>query len=88
MEQLLREQDKHQWMSEMRAQLIKENLQSLKAKTDGEQVEVIHESEAIDNQRYAMSEMPALEVHRSESDFVAFVKGFCDNYKSPEDKKL
>ena len=88
MEQLRREQDKHQWMSEMRAQLIKENLQSLKAKTDGEQVEVIHESETIDNQRYAMSEMPALEVHRSESDFVAFVKGFCDNYKSPEDKKL
>lgn len=51
-------------------------------------MEVIHESETIDNQRYAMSEMPALEVHRSESDFVAFVKGFCDNYKSPEDKKL
>lgn len=88
MEQLRREQDKHQWMSEMRAQLIKENLQLHKAKIDGKQVEVIHESEATDNQKFVMSEMPALEVHRSAGDIVAFVKGFCDNYKSPEDKKL
>jgi signal transduction histidine kinase/streptogramin lyase len=88
MEQLRREQDKHQWMSEMRAQLMKEGMQFQKAQTDEEAVEVIHESEAVDNQRMASATMPKLEVHRSEGDIVAFLKDFCDNYKPLEDKKL
>ena len=89
MEQLRREQDKHQWMSEMRAQMMKE-IQSQKAKAEEErqQVEVIHESEAVDNQKIVSATMPKLEVHRSERDIVAFLKDFCNNYKPLEDKKL
>ena len=82
MEQLRREQDKHQWMSEMRAQLIKEGMQFQKAKTEEETVEV------IDDRSYSSATMPKLEVHRSEGDIVAFLKDFCDNYKPLEDKKL
>ena len=88
MEQLRREQDKHQWMSEMRAQLIKEGMQFQKAKTEEETVEVIGESEVIDDRSYSSATMPKLEVHRSEGDIVAFLKDFCDNYKPLEDKKL
>ena len=89
MEQLRREQDKHQWMSEMRAQMMKE-IQSQKAKAEEErqQVEVIHEPEAVDNQKIVSATMPKLEVHRSERDIVAFLKDFCNNYKPLEDKKL
>jgi signal transduction histidine kinase len=89
MEQLRREQDKHQWMSEMRAQMMKE-IQSQKAKAEEErqQVEVIHESEAVNNQKIVSATMPKLEVHRSERDIVAFLKDFCNNYKPLEDKKL
>ena len=88
MEQLRREQDKHQWMSEMRAQLMKEGMQFQKAQTDEEAVEVIHESEAVDNQRMASATMPKLEIHRSEGDIIPFLKNFCDNYKPLEEKKL
>ena len=88
MEQLRREQDKHQWMSEMRTQLMKENQQYQKAKTEGESVEVIHESEAIDTRNFAASTMPKLKIHRSEGDIIAFMKDLCDNYKPLEDKKL
>ena len=89
MEQLRRDQDKHQWMSEMRAQMMKE-IQSQKAKAEEEsqQVEVIHEPEAVDNQKIVSATMPKLEVHRSERDIVAFLKDFCNNYKPLEDKKL
>ena len=88
MEQLRREQDKHQWMSEMRAQMMKE-MQSQKTKAEEEEsVEVIHESEAVDDQKIVSTAMPKLEVHRSEGDIVAFLKDFCDNYKPLEDKKL
>ena len=88
MEQLRREQDKHQWMSEMRAQMMKENQQYQKVRTEGDSVEVIHESEAIDDQKFVSSTMPKLEIHRSEGDIVAFLKDLCDNYKPLEDKKL
>ena len=89
MEMLRREQDKHQWMSEMRAQLMKEGMQFQKAKTEAEQpVEVIHESEAVDDKSYMSAVMPKLEVHRSEGDIVAVLRDFCDNYKPQEDKKL
>lgn len=88
MEQLRREQDKHQWMSEMRAQMMKESQQYQKTKIQGETFEVIHESEAIDDQGFSAATMPKLEVHRSEGDIVAFMKGLCDNYKPLEDKKL
>ena len=87
MEQLRREQDKHQWMSEMRAQMMKESQQYQKARSEGESVEVIHESEAID-QRFVSSTMPKLEIHRSEGDILAFLKDLCDNYQPLEDKKL
>ena len=88
MEQLQREQDKHQWMSEMRAQMLKESQQYQKANIQGETFEVIHESEAIDDQGFSAATMPKLEVHRSEGDIVAFLKDLCDNYKPLEDKKL
>ena len=87
MELLRREQDKHQWMSEMRAQMMKEGVWR-KESGDGEPVEVIHESEAVDDRSYMSATMPKLEVHRSEGDIVAFLKDFCDNYKPLEDKKL
>lgn len=88
MEQLRREQDKHQWMSEMRAQMMKESQQYQKANIKGDTFEVIHESEVIDDQGFVASTMPKLEVHRSEGDIVAFLKDLCDNYKPLEDKKL
>ena len=88
MEQLRREQDKHQWMSEMRAQMMKESQQYQKANIKGDTFEVIHESEVIDDQKFMTSAMPKLEIHRSEGDIVAFLKGLCDNYKPLEDKKL
>ena len=88
MEQLQREQDKHQWMSEMRAQMMKESQQYQKAKAEEESIEVIHESEAVDDRGEMRATMPKLEVHRSEGDIVAFLKDLCDNYKPLEDKKL
>ena len=88
MEQLRREQDKHQWMSEMRAQMMRENQQFQKAKAEEESIEVIHESEAVDDRGEMRATMPKLEVHRSEGDIVAFLKDLCDNYKPLEDKKL
>ena len=88
MERIQREQDKHQWMSEMRAQMMKENQQYQKAMSEEEQVEVIHESEAVDDRGFVAPTMPKLEVHRTEGDIVAFLKDLCDNYKPLEDKKL
>ena len=64
-------------------------MQSQKTKAEEEEsVEVIHESEAVDDQKIVSTAMPKLEVHRSEGDIVAFLKDFCDNYKPLEDKKL
>ena len=64
-------------------------MQFQKAKTEAEQpVEVIHESEAVDDKSYMSAVMPKLEVHRSEGDIVAVLRDFCDNYKPQEDKKL
>ena len=71
----------------MRAQMMKEGVWR-KESGDGEPVEVIHESEAVDDKSYMSPTMPKLEVHRSEGDIVAFLKDFCDNYKPLEDKKL
>ena len=88
LEKLQREQDKRQWMSEMRAQLMKENQQYQKPKTEGETVEVIHESEAVDDQGFVTPTMPKLEIHRSKGDIVAVMKDLCDNYQPLEEKKL
>ena len=88
LEQLRREQDKHQWISEMRAQMMKEIQQYQKTKSEGEDVEVIHESEAVDDRGEETATMPKLEVHRSEGDIVALLRDLCDNYKPLEDKKL
>jgi signal transduction histidine kinase len=87
-ERLQREQDKRQWMSEMRAQMMKENQQYQKAMAEEEPVEVIHESEAVDDKGAMTPTMPKLEVHRSEGDIVAFLKNLCDNYQPLEAKKL
>ena len=89
MEQLRREQDKHQWMSEMRAQMMKSGVGSQETgDRSQETVEVIHESEAVDDKRYVSATMPKLDIHRSEGDIVAFLKEFCNSYKPLEDKKL
>ena len=90
MEQLRREQDKHQWMSEMRAQMMREIGDRSQETGDRNQetVEVIHESEAVDDKRYVSATMPKLDIHRSEGDIVAFLKEFCNSYKPLEDKKL
>jgi signal transduction histidine kinase len=89
LEQLRREQDKHQWMSEMRARLMKESQNNQKAKAEGDEAEeVIHESESFDDKSFVMPAMPKLETHLSEGDIVAFLKNLCDNYKPSEDKKL
>ena len=97
MEQLRREQDKHQWMSEMRAQMMREIGDRSQETGDRSQetgdrsqetVEVIHESEARDAKRYVSATMPKLDIHRSEGDIVAFLKEFCNSYKPLEDKKL
>ncbi len=89
MEQLRREQDKHQWMSEMRAQMMKSGVGSQETEDRSQEtVEVIHESEAVDDKRYVSATMPKLDIHRSEGDIVAFLKEFCNSYKPLEDKKL
>jgi ligand-binding sensor domain-containing protein/two-component sensor histidine kinase len=89
LEQLRREQDKHQWMSEMRARLMKESQNNQKVKAEGDEAEeVIHESESFDDKSFVMPAMPKLETHLSEGDIVAFLKNLCDNYKPSEDKKL
>jgi signal transduction histidine kinase len=67
---------------------MKEGMQFQKTKPEDEQVEVIHESEAVDDKHYASPTMPTLEIHRSEGDIVALLKDVCDNYKPLEAKKL
>ena len=87
LEQLQRDVEKRQWMSEMRAQMQKEGQRIQKAASDEESVEVIHESDAI-VEEMPVKELPKIELHRSEGDMVAFLKDFCENYKAPEDKKM
>lgn len=88
LEQLQRDVEKRQWMSEMRAQMQKESLRFQSSSSDETPVEVIHESEAIVKEIPATLELPKIELHRSESDMVAFLKALCDNFKAPEDKKM
>ena len=87
LEQLQRDVEKRQWMSEMRAQMQKEGLRIQNEAPDEEAVEVIHESEAIVEEKPAM-ELPKIELHRAEGDMVAFLRDYCENYKAPEDKKM
>lgn len=87
LEQLQRDVEKRQWMSEMRAQMQKEGMRFQKSPTE-EPVEVIHESDAIDPEIPATPELPKIELHRSEGDMVAFLKNLCENFKASEDKKM
>jgi signal transduction histidine kinase len=88
LEQLQRDVEKRQWMSEMRSQMQKEGMRFQTKQTEDEAVEVIHESDAIVEEKPAVSEPPKIEFHRSEGDMVAFLKDICDHFKAPEDKKM
>ena len=87
LEQLQRDVEKRQWMSEMRSQMQKESLRYHTSHADGESVEVIHESDAIVEERPAI-ELPKIELHRTEGDIVAFLRDLCNNFVAPADKKM
>ncbi|MBO4719870.1 MAG: hypothetical protein J5658_08365 [Prevotella sp.] len=94
---LAREQEKRQWMSEMRTQMLKEGY-TLKSKdgapsqAEEEKIEVFHESELVDDTgidpKSRVPEMPKVELHRSVQDLVTFLKDICDNYKAPAEKRM
>ena len=88
LEKLQRDQDKRQWMSEMRAQMRKEAMRSQTNKTDDQSVEVIHESELVDDDTVLKPTLPEIKIHRTEGDIVAVLKNLCDNFKPAVDKKL
>ena len=95
---LAREQEKRQWMSEMRTQMMKEGYvpksnKDAQSQEGTEEIEVFHESELVDDTTETVSkskvpEMPKVEIHRSEQDLVAFLKDICDNYKAPAEKRM
>jgi len=91
---IAREQEKRQWMSEMRAQLIREgytkNPGGVKtAKQPESEVEVYHESELVDDvPQPSQPDTPKIEIHRSVEDMVAFLKGICENYQIPVEKRM
>lgn len=88
LEQLQREVEKRQWMSEMRAQMQKEGFRAQADQVGDEPVEVIHESDVLVEDSPQQSAAPTLELHRAEGDMVAFLKDLCENYESPKDKKM
>jgi signal transduction histidine kinase len=91
---LAREQEKRQWMSEMRTQMMKEGYtpkpkDSAEPQEEAEEVEVIHESELVDdNTPLSALKMPPVELHRSVQDLVVFLKDICNNYKAPAEKRM
>ena len=93
---LAREQEKRQWMSEMRTQMMKDGYIPKSNKDaqpqEEEVVEVIHESELVDDRDTApksrVPEVPKVELHRSVDDLVAFLRDICDNYKAPAEKRM
>ena len=95
---LAREQEKRQWMSEMRTQMMKEGYvpkseKDTPSQEGEEKIEVFHESELVDDTTEVSSksrapEVPKVELHRSEQDLVAFLKDICDNYKAPAEKRM
>ena len=87
LEQLQRDVEKRQWMSEMRSQMQKERLHHQTSPANEESVEVIHESDAIVEERPVIK-LPKIELHRTEGDIVAFLKDFCENFVAPVDKKM
>ena len=87
-ERMQLERQKQQWMNEMRSKMMKEGMQFRAAKAKEEAVEVIHESEAIDDdEQPVMPTLPKIELHRTEGDIVAFMKDICDNFKAQEEGK-
>ena len=91
---LAREQEKRQWMSEMRTQMIKEGYMpkpknSEEPQKESEEIEVIHESELVDdNTPLSALKMPKVELQRNVQDLVVFLKDICDNYKAPAEKRM
>ena len=94
---LAREQEKRQWMSEMRAQLIKEgyDLQNKKKPAQPEkepEVEVYHESDLVDDNGFASQpeedKAPELDIHRTIGDLVEFLKDICESYEAPAEKRM
>ena len=93
---LAREQEKRQWMSEMRAQMIKEGYSmqmkgSDKVEEKEPEVEVYHESDLVDDQgfvRQEKKEEPKQTLHRTIGDLVEFVKDICDSYEAPAEKRM
>ena len=88
LEQLQRDVEKRQWMSEMRTQMQKEAQRFQGSHTDEAPVEVIHEADVIVPDNPVSPAIPPIELQRKEGDMVAFLKALCDQYKAPEDKKL
>ena len=85
LEQLRREAEKKQWMSDMRKQMLKEQAEVKKDKEPGQQ-HIIENGEHV----VIFEEEPAEEMKLSLEtvDIVAFVKEKCDHFKGPEDKNV
>ena len=93
---LAREQEKRQWMSEMRTQMLKEGYvpkskDGAPSQQETEEVEVIHESELVDDKETPESRVPKtpqVELNRNVQDLVAFLKNICDTYQAPAEKRM
>jgi signal transduction histidine kinase/streptogramin lyase len=94
---LAREQEKRQWMSEMRAQMIREGYTvqpkgTAKVEKEEPEVEVFHESDLVDDQSSTcqpeINNKQELEIHRTIGDLVEFLKDICENYQAPPEKRM
>jgi C4-dicarboxylate-specific signal transduction histidine kinase len=90
LEQLRREAEKRQWMSNMRKQMLQEQTEMTASteKTDKEPVQ----RDIIENGEHVVifKEEPQndLQLSLQTSDIVAFIKAKCDSFKAPEGKKV
>lgn len=92
LEQLCREQDKRQWMSEMRTQLLKEmSAGQPSARLATEDVEVIHESEIADDAVPFSAGKPAppkIELQKTIGNLVSFLQNVCEDYTGNKEKRI
>jgi signal transduction histidine kinase len=90
LEQLRREAEKKQWMSNMRKQMLQEQTEMTASteKTDKEPVQ----RDIIENGEHVVifEEEPQndLQLSLQTSDIVAFIKAKCDSFKAPEGKNV
>jgi len=90
LEQLRREAEKKQWMSNMRKQMLQEQTEMTASteKTDKEPVQ----RDVIENGEHVVifEEKPQndLQLSLQTSDIVAFIKAKCDSFKAPEGKNV